>query len=170
MDLKWWHFILFIILASILIVISAFLIRNFSQSSKQAPQTAKFPCPVPKEFCKTAVIIEDLPSRVGYSVPENTPILSITKGFLHLGAGGGGKYKIPAHPILTVENPDGLSFNYEFFGSTASPSASMVEVKTEIGKAQTPPEVWSNFYKVNLIIKAEKNNKLVPLKSEDFEK
>lgn len=133
----------------------------------------KIPCPVPKEFCKTSTTIDrDGISYVGYTVPNNIPIFSIIEGVIRAGVSGGGKYEIPGHPFILLENPNPIStsFSYEYFGSYTTPSASLFEISTEIGKVKNAPEQWMSLYNnANLIIRAEQNNKLIPLRSEDIE-
>lgn len=169
---RWLYFIFFILTSSFVIISSSFLIKGLlkKRGGNITKNTNEIPCPVPKNFCKTAITItQGNISKVGYKLPVNTPILSVGKGVIRSGATGGGKLKIPKHPLLFQENEEGKNFTYEFFGSHATPSASLVEKGIEIGKTSETPEVWFNLYNINLIIGLEQNRKALPLKKEDME-
>lgn len=131
----------------------------------------KIPCPVPKEYCITARTIQvGKISFVGYSMPDETPLLSVTEGVIRIGGGGGGKYKIKGHPIVFLNADDGATtFTYEFFGTYPLPTAASIELGKEIGTNKSSFGDFKPIHDLQLIFGMEKNNKPVSLQISDIE-
>jgi len=126
-------------------------------------QKTKFVCPVPKEYCKTAKVIE-IEGRyfgLGYKVPEGTPIYAVRNGFLDKGFFGlNPKYGGGNYPVLLLETGNDEAIDYIHTGSES-------QLKVDVaGGGQIGVAGKSDISNlgVNVVIRQVKAGKMVELK------
>lgn len=154
-----------IILVLILIVTILILVVYLFFPFQKISLFIKYPCPVPKKYCRLGKIIriERNYIGIGYRLPENTSMLAIVDG-----ASRGGrlnfnpKYGEGTYSTIVISQNGSTEVDYIYSGKDFQ-NFGKVAVGEEIGK--TTEGAISDF-DVNLIIRLRQNS---PGKSEIIE-